>query len=80
MRIAARRPKTEEEMDDEAIVAFVRSYATVMAADWRRRQLNAVLPEVMKRVDEARAKGNAPDVNAIMQQVWLNAEGPKGLL
>jgi hypothetical protein len=80
MKIAARTAKTQEEMDDEAIVAYVRSFVTVMAADWRRRQLNLVLPEIMHQVDDARAKGHEPNVHKIMQQVWLKAEGPKGLL
>ena len=80
MRLTARSPKSEVELDDEAIIAYIRAFATVMAADWRRRQLNAVLPEVMKRVDAARAKGDLPDVKAIMDQVWVDSDGPKGLL
>jgi hypothetical protein len=77
---SARTEKTEEEMDDEAVVAYIRSFVTVMAADWRRRQLNKVLPEIMKQVDAARARGDAPNVHAIMQKVWLDAEGPAGLI
>lgn len=80
MRLAARRAKTETELDDEAIVAYIRSFVTVMSADWRRRQLNAVLPEVMKLVDEARAKGHEPDVRAILDRVWIDRKGPAGLL
>lgn len=80
MRLAARNPKTETEMDDEAIVAYIRSFVTVMAADWRRRQLNVILPEVMKQVDAARSAGHAPNVRAILDKVWIDKEGPAGLL
>jgi hypothetical protein len=77
---AARTTKDDTELDDEAIVAFIRSFITVMAADWRRRQLNAVLPSVMKQVDAARAAGHEPDVRAILDKVWIDRKGPAGLL
>ena len=80
MQRAARNPKSETELDDEAIIAYIRAFVNVMAADWRRRQLNAILPEVMSRVDAARAKGDLPDVRAIIDQVWVDKDGPKGLL
>ncbi len=80
MTIGSRVSKTETQMDDEAVVAYVRAYVTVMAADWRRRQVNAILPGVMQRVDAARAKGDLPDVHKILQKVWLDREGPAGLL
>ncbi len=77
---AGRIQKTEEQMDDEAVMAYIRSFITVQAADWRRRQLNTVLPEVMKQIDAARAKGNLPDVRRILDKVWLDKAGPAGLL
>ena len=80
MLLAARNPKTETELDDEAIVAYIRSFVSVMAADWRRRQLNVILPDVMKQVDEARAAGHEPNVHAILQKVWIDKEGPAGLV
>jgi hypothetical protein len=78
--IIARRPKTDTELDDESIASYVRGFVQVMAADWRRRQLNSVLPKVMNLVDEARAKGHEPDVRKILDQVWIDKDGPAGML
>lgn len=80
MRLTSRTTKTETELDDEAVVAYVRSFVTVMSADWRRRQINAILPQIMKQVDTARAKGDQPNVHAILQKVWVDKQGPAGLL
>lgn len=79
MRIAARNAKSDAELDDEAAIDYVRSFVGVMASDWRRRQLNDILPKVMGAIDTARERGDVPDVREIMKLVWLE-EGPKGLL
>lgn len=68
--------KTEEQLEDDSIIAYIRGFVTVQAADWRRRQLNAVLPRVMQAVDEARAAGHAIDTEALVKQVWLNHRLP----
>jgi hypothetical protein len=78
--IVARKAKTDTELDDESIASYVRGFVQVMAADWRRRQLNVVLPQVMSLVDAAREKGDEPDVRKILDKVWLDAAGPAGLL
>lgn len=76
----ARTTKTEEQLDDEAIVDYVKSFIRVQSSDWRRRQQNAVLPEVMNRIDTVRNRGDQPDVQKILQAVWTDREGVKGLL
>lgn len=80
MATTARKAKTDSELDDEAIVAYVKGFVQVMAADWRRRQLNIILPEVLAQVDAARSAGHAPDVRAILDKVWLTKEGPAALV
>ena len=68
--------KTAEQLDDEALKSMVTSFITVQAADWRRRQLNRVLPALFHAVDEARASGDAVDVQALLKQIWLDRELP----
>lgn len=72
----SRTAKTPEQLDDEAVVGLIRGFVTVQAADWRRRQLNVVLPRVFRAIDEARARGDAPDVKAILKQVWVERDIP----
>lgn len=74
----SRSSKTPEELDDAAVVDAVRTFLAVQARDWQRRQQNEVLPRVLKLVDEARANGDAPDVPAIIRQVFLNRQLPGG--
>ena len=72
----SRNVKTQAELDDHAVVDAVRSFVNVQARDWNRRQLNAVLPRVLRLVDEARANGDAPDVAALIRQVFLERQIP----
>ena len=68
--MSARSRKTEDQLEDESIVAAVRGYLTVQAADWRRRKLNTILPRVLEMVDEARNQGLRVDTAALIKQVW----------
>lgn len=73
----SRKAKVESELEDAAIADAVGTYVSVQARDWKRRQLNRVLPGVFALVDAARAKGDAPDVPAIIRQVFLKREIPQ---
>lgn len=72
----SRSIKTTEELDDAAVVDAVRAFINVQGRDWVRRQLNAVQPRVLRLVDEARANGDAPDVPALIRQVFLDRQIP----
>lgn len=75
--MVSRSAKTEDELDDAAVVDAIRSFIRVQASDWQRRQLNAMLPGVLRLVDEARANGDRPDVVAIIRQVYLKRQIPQ---
>lgn len=68
--MSLRDTKTQEELDDAAIVDAVRSFIRVQERDWSRRQMNAMLPKVLKAVDTARANGERPDVKKIIEQAF----------
>lgn len=71
-----RSAKTDDELDDAAIVDAIRSFIRVQASDWQRRQLNEVQPQVFQLVDAARERGDRPDVPAIIRQVYLKRQLP----
>ena len=71
-----RTAKTREQLDDESVVNYIRSFVTVQAADWRRRKLNDVLPRVLKMVDAARDNGDSVDLPTLMKQVWVEQDMP----
>lgn len=73
----SRTAKTTEELDDAAITDAVRTFIDVQARDWKRRQLNVVLPGVFLLVDQARANGDRPDVPAIVRKVYLQRQIPQ---
>lgn len=74
------KTKSEVELEDEAIADAVRSFIALQSRVWVRQQKNAVLPQVMRLADEARADGKAVDVPAIIRQVWMETDGIVGLL
>lgn len=76
MSAAARGFKTEEHLEEAAIIDTLRTFIAVQARDWQRRQQNALVPRVLRMVDEARANGDAVDVPALIQQVWLDRRLP----
>jgi hypothetical protein len=73
----SRRTSTDEELDDHAVVDVVRSYISLQARDWQRRQRNRVVPGVLRLVDQARANGDAVDVPALVRQVFLDHQLPE---
>ncbi len=72
--------KTDTELDDDSVAAYIRAFVAVQAADWRKRQVNALLPDVLQQVDAARARGKQPDMHAILRKIWTDHAGPAGLL
>lgn len=70
----SRRIKTEAGLQEEEVARAVRAYVAVLAANFRGRQVNATLPRVLTKIDEARAAGNAPDVAKIIKQVFLERD------
>lgn len=70
----SRSTKTREALEDSAIARAIRAYYTVEAQNWREAQVNATLPRVLVLVDEARARGDAIDVAALIRQVHLERD------
>ncbi len=68
--------KTEDELDEAALIDALRSFVRVQARDWERRQLNRIFPAVRREVATALASGNAIDVGAVIRKVWVNRELP----
>lgn len=72
--------RDESELDDAAALDTIRTFIAVQARDWQRRQLNRVAPRVRALIDEARSNGDAPDVPALIRQVWLDRSLPSAEL
>lgn len=70
----SRQVKPKEVLQENAVARAVRAYVTIQAQNWREEQVNATLPRVMVKIDEARAAGNAPDVYKIVKQVFLERD------
>ena len=73
----SRNTPTRDELDDAAIADAVRSFIALEARDWQRRQRARLLTPVLRLVDEARERGDAPDVAAFIRQVWLDRKMPE---
>ena len=76
----SRSQKSEETLEEAVIVDTIRQFINVQSRDWVRRQQNALIPAVLRLVDDARAAGDAPDVAALIRQVWLHGELPRPAL
>lgn len=70
----SRQVLPKETLQEHAVSRAVRAYVGVLAANYREEQINAVLPRVLTKVDEVRAAGNAPDVQKIIKQVFLERD------
>ena len=68
--MTTRDVKTSEELDDAAIVDAVRSFIRVQERDWARREMNRVLPVVLREVDRQRSLGNVPHVPSLIRRVF----------
>jgi hypothetical protein len=70
----SREIKDKTVLEDNAVARAIRAFYTVQAQNWRETQVNAVLPRVLVLVDEARAKGDAVDVGALIRKVHLDRD------
>ncbi len=68
--------KTEDELDEAALIDAIRSYVRIRARDWERRQLNRIFPQVRREVVEALGRGNAIDVAGVIRKVFVAGELP----
>jgi hypothetical protein len=73
----SRRTETDQDLEDAAVADACRTYIALQARDWQRRQRNRVLPAVLRLVDEARSNGDAPDIPALIKQVFLDRDLPE---
>lgn len=76
----SRAQKSEENLEEAAIVDTIRQFINVQSRDWVRRQQNALIPSVLRLVDDARNGGDSIDVGALIKQVWLDGQVPRPAL
>lgn len=74
---ATRTIKTESALEDADAIDAIRTFVNVQARAWARRQMNELLPRVLRLMDEARARGDRPDVAALIRQVHLERQLPQ---
>lgn len=68
--------RTEDELDEAALIDAIRTYVRIQARDWERRQLNRIFPAVRREVMKAQGDGNAIDVAGVIRKVFVQRELP----